>query len=131
MSRPAFLRNWAIKSSNTTFLAVGNRLKIKPDSDKDKVRFECSGDSPDRAKSWAGVDDCHWYQRGGKEGFLCGTIKDDSGDSYPFVATYRKITKPNPGDVNLIHLEIVGPPVGPPGSATMDGGGGAGGDDET
>lgn len=135
MGRNAFLREWKIRWSGTPFLSNGDRLTIKKGRGSYKVKFTCDSKSKESGACWKSVGDCRWHQHGGEHGFLCGTIANGHGESFPFVATFKKVSKPNPGDRHFIRFEFVGQPSGSEGSGhaappTMDGGGANGDDDE-
>jgi hypothetical protein len=122
-----FLKNWTIRTSTTSVIAIDDKLSIARDGQTPKIKFRCESPNHATVALWAAVHDCQWFTGGGDAGHLAGTISDPSNDDYPLAITYAE------GSPNLIHLEVVRAPAGDGSVIAMgggDGGGGAGGDDD-
>ena len=128
MGIESFLKRWTIRESDTSVIAVGDKLHVDRVGNSPKVNFRCDSPNSGTSERWDKIKDCRWLENGGPAGHLEGTISDSSGDSYPLVFTYAE------GSPNRIHMRVVAMPASEGGVAAMGGHGGgagsAGGDDE-
>jgi hypothetical protein len=121
-----FLKSWTIRNSDTTVIAVGDKLDVERVGGSPKVKFHCDSPNSGTSELWDDVKDCKWSENGGPAGHLQGTISDQSGGNFPLVITYAE------NNPNRIHIEIVAMPVSGGGVVALGGGGAgsAGGDDD-
>ncbi len=120
-----FLKRWTIRNSDTTVIAVGDKLHIDRVGNSPKVKFRCESPNPGTSELWDDVKDCKWSENGGPAGHIEGTISDASSDSFPLVFTYAE------GSPNRIHMAVITMPASGGGVVALGGGsaGGAAGDD--
>ncbi len=118
-----FLKRWTIRNSDTTVIAMGDKLHINRVGNSPKVKFRCDSPNSNTSERWDDVKDCRWRENGGPAGHLQGTISDASDDSFPLVITHAE------NSPTRIHIEIVAMPVSGGGVVALIAGG-AGGDDD-